>query len=191
MIVRAAGEGSTLQVLFRCPRQECQHAFIANYWQERNLHRGGYPEGIYRLRNTAPLSPKKPDIPAEVAAISPNYVEILTQSTHAEARRLDQIAGVGYRKSLEFLIKDYAIHKDPANAEDIKKIFLGTCIDKFIKDANVKACAARAAWLGNDETHYLRKWEAKDINDLKTLLRLTEAWILNELLTEKYLREMP
>tara|TARA_R110000850_G_scaffold183823_1_gene309402 strand:+ start:158 stop:367 length:210 start_codon:yes stop_codon:yes gene_type:complete len=67
---------------------------------------------------------------------------------------------------------------------------LGACINEYVNDANVKVCASRAAWIGNDETHYVRKWGEKDINDLKTLLRLTSAWILNELLTEKYLREM-
>ena len=45
-------------------------------------------------------------------------------------------------------------------------------------------------WLGNDETHYVRKWEEKDIRDLKILIRLTESWIQNSILTDKYLREM-
>jgi hypothetical protein len=54
----------------------------------------------------------------------------------------------------------------------------------------VKECAKRAAWLGNDETHYTRKWETKDVSDLKLLVKLTVNWIDNVLLTEKYIAEM-
>jgi hypothetical protein len=54
----------------------------------------------------------------------------------------------------------------------------------------VKACAKRAAWLGNDETHYVRKWTDKDVRDLKILITLTINWINNVLLTRKYTAEM-
>lgn len=114
----------------------------------------------------------------------------MAQSSSAEHYQLDQIAGVGYRKALEYLIKDYAIHKSPNDKERIKSLFLGNVINEFVDDKNVQECAKRAAWLGNDETHYVRKWEEKDINDLKTLIKLTEAWITNNLLTEKYMSEM-
>ncbi|WP_421910379.1 hypothetical protein [Marinobacter sp.] len=181
--------GHTLQVLYRCPRDECQRAFIASYTQNRE-RLGHYPTGDYLLRNTAPFRPTEPDTPKELKELSPSYHEILEQSTAAEGFRLNQIAGCGFRKALEFLIKDYAIHKHPDDADAIKRKMLGACINEYVNDANVKVCASRAAWIGNDETHYIRKWGEKDINDLKTLLRLTSAWILNELLTEKYLREM-
>ncbi len=88
-------------------------------------------------------------------------------------------------------MKDYAIQKNPAAAADaIKQMFLGKCIKDYVADANVKACASRAAWLGNDESHYVRKWTERDIKDLKALLRLTEAWVLNDVLTAKYQKEM-
>jgi hypothetical protein len=67
---------------------------------------------------------------------------------------------------------------------------LGTCIKNYIDDKRVQSCAERAAWLGNDETHYLRKWEGKDITDLKTLVRLTVNWLDNALLTKQYEKEM-
>ena len=54
-----------------------------------------------------------------------------------------------------------------------------------------KKQSARAAWLGNDEVHYVRKWQDKDIEDLKRLIRLTEAWVLHSLLTDDYLADMP
>jgi hypothetical protein len=188
-IVRSEIEGDILQLIYLCPRSECQRVFIGIYSQNCGFH-GHYVEGQHVLKSTAPYRAVKPQIPDEIQNISPEYVELLSQSEAAEAYHLDQIAGAGYRKALEFLIKDYAIKKNPEKADEIKNSFLGNCIKKFVTDKNVKECARRAAWLGNDETHYIRKWEEKDINDLKTLIKLTQAWILNSLLTESYLSEM-
>jgi hypothetical protein len=57
--------------------------------------------------------------------------------------------------------------------------------------ARVKQMARRAAWLGNDETHYSRKWEDKDLHDLKKVLELTMDWISMEELTKSVIAEMP
>lgn len=46
--------------------------------------------------------------------------------------------------------------------------------------------AKGASWLGNDETHYVRKWKDKDISDLKKMIELTVYWISYELKTEEY-----
>ena len=68
---------------------------------------------------------------------------------------------------------------------------LAKCIDTYVSDQNVLQCAKRAAWLGNDETHYIRKWSDKDVSDLYLLVRLTVNWIDNHLLTKSYITEMP
>ena len=181
-------KGNILQILYRCPRQECQSAFIATYRQGRNHH--GMLEDIFSLRNTAPYRGVDPSIPEEIKTLSINFTEIFGQAHTAEHYGLDQIAGVGYRKALEFLIKDFCISKHNDKEEEIKGKFLGVCINEYVDDANIKECARRAAWLGNDETHYVRKWEDKDIKDLKILIELTMAWIRNIVLTEQYLADM-
>jgi hypothetical protein len=113
------------------------------------------------------------------------------QALEAEARGLDNICGVGFRRSLEFLIKDYVkkgSRKEDADA--IERSPLGACIGQYVSDP-VKSVAKRAAWLGNDETHYVRKWEDKDLKDLKTLIDLTVTWITSELLTDELVASMP
>ncbi len=40
------------------------------------------------------------------------------------------------------------------------------------------------------ETHYIRKWEDKDVDDLKLLIRLTVNWIESHILTAQYTKEM-
>jgi hypothetical protein len=102
-----------------------------------------------------------------------------------------EICGVGYRKSLEFLIKDYLIKLDSTKEAEIKIKFLGKCIEEDIKNENIKNVAKRATWLGNDETHYLKKWEGKDLQDLKNLIDLTVHWLEMEDLTQKAIDDMP
>ena len=68
---------------------------------------------------------------------------------------------------------------------------LANCIKEFVTDERIKSVAKRAVWLGNDETHYVRKWETKNLVDLKKLISLTVHWIEMEKLTESFEEEMP
>lgn len=130
------------------------------------------------------------DFPEEVKTISPSFITIYTQAAQAEFMRLDDLCGMGYRKALEFLIKDYLCNKAPENEQAIKAKFLGQCIKDHVTDPNVRDAAEMAAWLGNDATHYVRRWQDQDVNDLKVLLRLTVNWIANELLMVRYKKSL-
>ena len=177
-----------LELIFRCPRTKCQEAFIGYYRKYSDNY--GNEKGDYYLRSVAPYYPEEPVIIEEIKIISPNFVNIYSQSYSAEKYGLDQICGVGYRKALEFLIKDYLIHLQPEKEKEIQEKYLGNCINDYIDDIKLKECAKRATWLGNDETHYLRKWIEKDIADLKILLELTLNWVKSNVLTKKYLDDM-
>jgi hypothetical protein len=176
-----------LQMIFRCPRQSCGSLFILEYSAEHD-GRGSY---CFTASNVYPRSTPDAEVAEGVSDISPNFVKILNQSMAAESHNLDQIVGIGLRKALEFLTKDYCIHKFPDKADEISARPLGQCITDYVIDQNIQSCAKRAAWLGNDETHYARIWSKHDITDLKILIRLTQNWISNELLTQKYLSELP
>ncbi|ANB85681.1 hypothetical protein A6R78_17425 [Bacillus velezensis] len=67
---------------------------------------------------------------------------------------------------------------------------LQQCLKKFITDPKIKAMAERAIWLGNDETHYVRKWKSKDLKDLKNLIELTVYFISITFKVSKYSEEM-
>jgi len=70
-------------------------------------------------------------------------------------------------------------------------MLLAACIEKYVKSEQIKQIAKRAAWLGNDEIHYTRKWEGKDLVDLKRLITLTLHWIEIEKLTADVIDDMP
>lgn len=188
-LVRSYEQFGTAEVelVFQCPRGACLRAFIGLYTGTREV---SVSDHLMRLRATTPYTPEPPNHPSDVAALSPSFVSIFGQSSAAEAWGLPEIAGGGYRKALEFLIKDFCVSQHEAEADTITAMLLSQVINKYVSDANIKECAKRAAWLGNDETHYERRWADKDIKDLKVLIKLTVNWINSHLLTKKYLETM-
>jgi len=174
-----------LQMIFRCPRIVCQKLFIANYkTRDSNCV-------SFFFRNCLPVTKIGREFSETIENISENFCTIYNQSLNAEQDGLLEVCGVGYRKSLEFLIKDYLISLEPTQEKEIKKKYLGRCISDDIKNENIKNVAERATWLGNDETHYLRKWEGKDLEDLKKLIDLTVHWLEMDALTEEVIKDMP
>lgn len=175
------------QTVFRCTHQKCQELFVATY---RTLNRSTTGGVEYALESVAPWSARQTEFPVTIQEVSPTFVEIFNQAVVAESQDLTQLVGIGLRKSLEFLIKDFAASENSEQEDKIRTTPLGACISEFVYDQNVKECAKRAAWLGNDETHYTRKWETRDVSDLKLLVKLTVNWIDNSLMTKKYVAEM-
>lgn len=175
------------EVLFHCNNRECSHIFIATY------------ENVYSDKNTSkhmitkmtPQKVKPLDVNQDIQSISPSFKKIYTQALEAEVMGLDEISGVGFRKALEFLIKDYCIKNNSGEEESIKSRPLMQVINSHMTEASkVKACATKAIWIGNDETHYVRKWKDKDIKDLKLLIQLTLHHIESELLTAQFEADM-
>jgi len=179
-----------LDAAYGCPSDECGRMFLGFFTGSMT------PDGPkrnfvkYKFSEAAPATPQVPVHPEEILVVSTSFVEIYKQASFAEAYGLVDIAGGAYRKALEFLIKDYCISKFPDDEAQIKEKFLGHVIRDHVEDMNIRKCAERAAWLGNDETHYERRWVDRDINDLKTLIRLTSNWIENDVLTAQYAEDM-
>jgi hypothetical protein len=132
---------------------------------------------------------------ASIEKLSPIFCKTYSEALIAEENNFKQICGPGYRRALEFLIKDFLIgyvFKDQADKQEIvKNTFLGTCIEKFLEEKRIKDCAKRAAWLGNDAIHYLQKWEGKDITDLKMLINMTVNWVDLYIESDIILQDMP
>jgi len=174
--------GGDVQACFQCVNGRCCSLFIAYYEDIM---------GVGVLKRAAPWKPVAPVLPNDVADVSPTFVRAYGQARAAQSYGLDEIAGTGFRKALEFLIKDFCTARRPEDAEQIANCPLAACIKNYVDDARLKKCAARAAWLGTDQTHYIRKWEDKDIEDLNALIELTITWVHGELLTRQFEKEMP
>jgi hypothetical protein len=180
--------GTNLEIVYLCTKKDCARLFISTY--RRTASRGSEMINEFKFISSIPSSSSKPNVPNAVGLISPSFLDIYFQSHLAEKYELNEIAGVGYRKALEFLIKDYCISNNEDATENIKKLQLAKVIGQYVADVNIQNCAKRAVWLGNDETHYVKKWDDKDISDLKILITLTIGWVNNCLLTKQYIEEM-
>jgi len=173
----------TATVLNYC--KACHNSFITNY-KTSKLGKSTQNYDYYNgeIFESIPNTFKQENFDEEIASLSPKFVKIYNQALAAEAQCLDEIAGIGYRKSLEFLVKDFAIHEYPDNIEDIKAIRLAKCIEKYIDDKRIATLAEKSAWIGNDETHYIRKQEDRDLSDMKKFIKAMLYFIGMVLATE-------
>jgi hypothetical protein len=170
-----------VQAVFRCAYQACRVFFICSY--------GPVPSPD--LLAVRPLKPPENKFPEAISKLSPTFVSVFGEANEAKHLGLKQVAGPGYRKAFEFLIKDYAKSREPSKEEEIKGKLAGAVVADFIPDTRIQAVAKRCLWLGNDETHYMRKWADHDIEDLVTLIKLTTNWIEIEDLSKAYIQDMP
>lgn len=145
---------------------------------------------VSEIINIFPQNVQERVFEKEIADMSPMFVNTYNQALAADLYGLDEISGMGYRKAMEYLIKDYAIMKRPSEKLAIINKTLSKCIDDYISEPKIKAMAKGAVWLGNDETHYQRRWADKDVNDMKMLIDLTLYWMNFERLTEEYKQTM-
>ncbi|WP_081972149.1 DUF4145 domain-containing protein [Paenibacillus borealis] len=170
------------EAVFLCTKNDCNSLFISYYYS-----------GDINLWTYSRSEPQKlilPKFSDEINELSPLFKEIYGQAYTADNSGLNHVAGMGYRKALEFLIKDYLINFLEKEREVIEKKLLGKCIKDDVDNSNIKLVAERAVWIGNDETHYVRKWETKDISDLKKLIDVTVHWISSEIITKRVIEEM-
>ena len=173
-----------MQIVLQCPSTNCSRVFIASYEAAHAITTTELT--TFYFVDSVPFTPIEHDFGDEIRTTSPSFVEIFNEAEAAESYGLKQICGAGYRKALEFLVKDYLISVLKIPAETVEGKYLGNCVKDHLAGTKIAISAERAAWLGNDESHYVRLWADKDLNDLKKLIRLTVSWMQTELLTASY-----
>jgi hypothetical protein len=157
-----------------CSNRSCQKSFVC-------LHKwNGAAYNFVRFLNGLPKGPDWPQPIIELKdgkTISDEKKEdsrfILTylQSLEAENYGLNELAGMGYRKAVEYLVKDWAIQNNPDKKEEIQKAWLGGVIKDYY-EGDLKEILERATWLGNDQSHYIKLFEEFDLEVLKELIGL-------------------
>ncbi len=170
----------TLEIVFKCTNENCRGLFLAYY--DNGISGMRAHSDWFRFNGSGGARYREiVEFSEIIDKISPNFSIIYNQARAAEGLKFLEICGPGYRRALEFLVKDYLIAKFPKDSAAIKGEFLGQSIQR-ISHQDIKDCAERAAWLGNDETHYVKKHTAQDLSDLKELISMIIDWVN---LTEK------
>lgn len=183
--------GVETDIVYQCTNTKCQKIFIVHYESEKEY--GQLKNTI--VKGVSPFLTSEIVVSDNINEICEKYYEIYRQAYLSEMMGLTEICGMGYRKALEFLVKDYVIYlnKDNSNfsTQELQKKLLGKVISEDISSARIQEITRRAVWLGNDETHYLRKWVEKDVQDLKNIISIVVFEIEMELAYRKTIQEMP
>jgi len=158
---------------WQCANQSCKKIFIVSHkW-----------DGVLKFHRFLNGLPKGPDWPKPILDlksgelgedgqnVQSNFIKTYLQSLEAENFGLDELAGMGYRKAIEYLVKDWAIQTKPEEKEKIEKAWLGAVIKNYY-EGDLKDILERATWLGNDQAHYNKLFEEFDIDVLKELIDL-------------------
>lgn len=178
-----SNKSGKMSMLYYC--QLCKSCFMTTYDVHTVRDNRGYIEyKAYENGVSEPISYVGKIFSTYITGLSSKFVEIYNQSENAEALNLSHIAGMGYRKALEFLVKDFAIHQNPDKQNEIERTLLSNCIRDYIDNPKIQTLAERTAWLGNDETHYLKKHTDRDITDLKSFINACANYIEMELTLE-------
>lgn len=166
--------------------RSCNNSFVTKYavHESEKICFGHYCFETDSVIYSEPNRFTKQAFDQKITALSPQFNKIYNQALAAESSMLDEIAGLGYRKALEFLIKDFAIHEHPDEEESIKAKPLAQCIESYIADERITTLAERSAWIGNDEAHYIRKQENRDVSDMKDFIQAIVYFIGMILITE-------
>ncbi len=158
-----------LFVHFFC--HNCEKTFLGNY------HIGPY-HGLTELMGFEPISRvEEREFPKHIKDLSPDFCNIYNQAYASQQYRLNDISGMAYRKALEFLVKDYAIFLRPDDKDAIIKAPLSQCINNYIDNGKIKHLAVASAWIGNDETHYERKQQEYNVDDLIEFINAIVSFI--------------
>jgi hypothetical protein len=178
-------EDSEISAAFQCGYKRCRRYFAGLYKED-----DFFGKGYYELETLWPKHQDGIQFSKEIKSLSPKFVKIFAEAEQAQQKNLREICGPGFRKSMEFLIKDYSVSLHPSKSDKIKAMTIGQVVIEFIDHPKIIELARRSFWLGNDETHYARKWEDKDLSDLHKLILATVSWIEVQLFTVDVINNM-
>lgn len=108
----------------------------------------------------------------KLAAISQRFIDMYNQALFAEFNQNYELAAIGFRSALEILVKDYAIQELGEPAETVAKQSLCNAIEKYLNLPDLVNTADVVRILGNDYTHYQRKYPEHDFALLKKYMEI-------------------
>lgn len=175
--------------IWQCSNQDCKKLFGVLY---KDI------DGKVKIDRVLNGLPKGPDWPKPILELidgntigtehqtNSKFIKTYLQSLEAESYGLDEVAGMGYRKAIEYLVKDWAIQNNPEDKIKILGKWLGSAISDYYKD-DLKGILERATWLGNDQAHYNKIFEEYDLDILKELIDLIMVELDREYKKKHYL----
>jgi Domain of unknown function (DUF4145) len=147
-----------------CP--DCNKSFITIHLREVNeTKQGSTLEFVSIYPNN-----KKITFHRLIEEVSPRFVDVYNQAYTSEQQKHIEVAGIGYRLSLEILIKDFAIKSLNKDAKEVIDKSLSKALKEYVDDQETLTSADVVRHLGNDYAHYNKEFEEVEFAQLKWYL---------------------
>lgn len=114
--------------------------------------------------------------------VSPRFIEMYNQCLRSDINGDYNLAAVGMRSALEILVKDYAIFFLEKQHDDVVNLNLFSAISEFLENSELIKAADVIRILGNDHTHYERKYPQHEYKLLKMYMDIFIELIRNKVL---------
>ena len=118
----------------------------------------------------------------EIEKISPRFIEMYSQALRAEDNGDYNLAAIGFRSAIEILIKDYAITCLGQSRGEVVNMSLYNAISSYLGENDLIKTADVVRILGNDHTHYERKYPEHDFALLKNYVDIAISLIRQKIL---------
>lgn len=159
-----SGDACEVVSVYRCT--SCNHLFAIWSHHEKQIT----DEYSCDIIDQFPHSTEVTEFSVNIQKLSQKFVKLYNQAEEAEHQGLDEICGMGYRRSVEFLVDAYVRYKNPGTDIDAS-LPLAKKIQDYVPEEKIRELAKKTAWLGNDETHIEKKHPNRDISDMKKFIR--------------------
>lgn len=99
--------------------------------------------------------------------LSPRFYDYLSQALFADYHNHQDLAAMGFRSALEILCKDFVIKEMGVAQEKVENMHLQVLIDTHFPEVKLKNTAHLVRMLGNDYTHYVKRYSTEEYQTLK------------------------
>lgn len=164
----------TFAIIAQCPC--CNKYFTMAY----NLPFGTKIPELIEYKYNRKLDLK---LSTELEKISKEFIKIYKEALTAELYKLDTIAGLGLKKAIEFLIRDYLINIKKLNKKNMLELPLIKII-KNIGDEKIVKLASSYSWI-NYNDFYNSSFEKKDIEEMKKLIDILSKYFIYNMLIDE------
>lgn len=106
----------------------------------------------------------------QLTSLSPRFIEIYHQAASSEAENNLTLAAIGYKFSLEILVKDFAVIILNVPREEISDKSLYQCIEDYLPRMTYIASTKLIQLKGSNFEHHYQKFEPEAFNEFKFYL---------------------
>lgn len=108
----------------------------------------------------------------EISKLSPRFIDMYNQALKAESEGNIELSAMGFRASLEILVKDFAVVELHKERSTVVKKSLYDAIGEYLGNQELVSSGDVIRILGNDYAHYERKYPEQDFKMLKSYMEI-------------------